>query len=188
MRASRAGVLLLIGGGIAACAAPRAPEPAAARVETPTASPHATPAATPVAATPVAAAEPQAEPKAPGGPATPAAGAKHSVGALTGTWGGLHVLLTLSANGGRIEYDCGQGTLDEPVRPDAQGAFHVRGQHNQSHGGPARVADEPPAPQQATYDGTVSGDRMQLRVSSNGEVIGTYALRRGADPQMAYCL
>ena len=32
---------------------------------------------------------------------------------LTGAWGGPHVLLTLSANGGRIEYDCAQGTLDE---------------------------------------------------------------------------
>jgi len=170
-------MLLLICSGMVACAAPRAPEPAA-REDAPTPSADATPVAKAVVA---------ADPS-PRAPATPTAGPKPSGDALTGTWGGLHVLLTLSANGGRIEYDCGQGTLDEPVRPDAQGAFHVRGQHNQNHGGPARVADEPPAPQQATYDGTVSGDHMQLRVSSNGEAIGSYALRRGADPQMAYCL
>ena len=182
MRASRACLLLLIGSSMVACAAPRTPEPTAARVDAPTAAPQATPVAKPVDA-------PHAAPTAsPGAPATPVADAKPSADVITGTWGGLHVLLTLTDNGGRIEYDCGQGTLDQPVRPDAQGAFHVRGQHNQNHGGPARVADEPPAPQKATYDGTVSGDRMQLRVSSNGEAIGTYALRRGADPQMAYCL
>ena len=176
-------MLLLIGSGMAACAAPRTPEPAA-RVDTSTALPHATPAANADAV-----ASPQAQPKsAPRAPATPAADPKPSGDVLTGTWGGPQVLLTLSAKGGRIEYSCGQGTLDEPVRPDAHGAFHVRGQHNQNHGGPARVADVPPAPQQATYDGNVSGDRMQLRVSSNGESIGSYALRRGADPHMAYCL
>ena len=54
--------------------------------------------------------------------------------------------------------------------------------------GPARVADEPPAPKQAIYDGTVSGDRMQLRLSINGESLGCYALQRGADPQMVNCL
>lgn len=186
MRASRACVLLLIGSGIAACAAPRTPEPAAARVETPAASPHATPATRAAAV-----AEPQAELKgSPHAPATPAVDPKPSGDVLTGAWGGLHVLLTLSATGGRIEYDCAQGALDEPVRPDAHGVFHVRGQHVQNQGGPQRAADEPTVPQsqQATYDGTVSGDRMQLRVTSNGEAIGSYALRRGADPHMAYCL
>ena len=174
MRASRACVLLLISGGMVACAAPRTPDPAATPLATPAPAPVATPAPTPKA-TPDMHSKAATDPKPAGA-------------TLTGAWGGLHVLLTLSANGGRIEYDCAQGTLDEPVRPDAHGAFHVRGQHSQNQGGPARVADEPPAPRQATYDGTVSGDRMQLRVTSNGEEIGAYALRRGADPQMAFCL
>lgn len=172
MRAPRACLLLLIGGCVVACAAPRVPEPASASSAPATAGPRAASAAGAAPTTPSNAAD----------DATPAGDV------LTGTWGGLHVLLTLSANGGRIEYDCAQGTLDEPVRPDAHGVFHVRGQHIQNQGGPARVGDEPPAPRQATYDGSVSGDRMQLRVSSNGEAIGSYALRRGADPQMAYCL
>jgi hypothetical protein len=29
---------------------------------------------------------------------------------------------------------------------------------------------------------------MQLRITGGGEAIGSYALRRGADPHMAYCL
>jgi len=171
MRVSRACALLLIVGGMAACAAPRNPEPVATPADTAT-----TPAATPApAAKPTTHSTPAADPNPPGD-------------TLTGAWGGLHVLLTLSADGGRIDYDCAQGTIDEPVRPDASGAFHVRGQHTQHQGGPARVADEPPAPKQARYDGTVSGDRMQLRVSIDGEAIGNYALRRGADPQMVNCL
>ena len=180
MRLSRACMLLLLNGCLAACAAPRAPDPAATPVAAVT--PTATPAARRMS-------EPRAEPRAePVAHPAPAAAPKPAGDTLTGAWGGLHVLLTLSANGGRIEYDCAQGTLDEPVRPDARGVFHVRGQHTQNQGGPARVADEPAAPQQATYDGTVSGDSMQLRVSSDGEAIGSYALRRGADPNMVFCL
>jgi hypothetical protein len=173
MRVSRACALLLIVGGMAACAAPRNPEPVATPADA-AATPAATPAPAP-AAKPTTHSIPAADPNPPGD-------------TLTGAWGGLHVLLTLSADGGRIDYDCAQGTIDEPVRPDASGAFHVRGQHTQRQGGPARVADEPPAPKQALYDGTVSGDRMQLRVSIDGEAIGNYALRRGADPQMVNCL
>jgi hypothetical protein len=127
----------------------------------------------------------------PDNPSTTASSADDQVTAghvLTGDWGGLHVLLSLSPDGGRIEYDCGQGTLDGPIRPDASGAFRVAGHHMQGHGGPVRAEEEPPPPQPATYEGTVSGDVMQLRVTSNGEALGSYTLRRGADPQMVHCL
>jgi hypothetical protein len=174
MCVSRACALLLIIVGMAACAAPRNPEPVATAAD----APAATPATPPVPA-------PQPEPTTPSRPTTDPNPPGET---LTGAWGGLHVLLNLSADGGRIEYDCAQGTIDQPVRPDASGAFHVRGQHTQHQGGPARVADEPPAPKQALYDGTVTGDRMQLRVSIDGEAIGNYALQRGADPQMVHCL
>lgn len=175
MRVSRACALLLIVGGMAACAAPRNPEPAATAAGTPAATPAATPVPAP-RPTPATHSMHDADPNPPPGDT------------LTGAWGGLHVLLTLSADGGRIDYDCAQGTIDEPLRPDSHGNFHVRGHYTQHQGGPARVADEPPAPKQATYDGTVSGDRMQLRLSIDGESLGSYALQRGADPQMVNCL
>ncbi|MDB6162720.1 MAG: hypothetical protein JWL98_152 [Xanthomonadaceae bacterium] len=100
------------------------------------------------------------------------------------------MLLTLTASGGRIEYDCGQGTIDAPLRPDAGGAFSVRGTHLQGHGGPARVQEDEPTSTAvpANYSGTVNGDTMRLRVTSNGDELGTYTLRRGADPQMVHCL
>lgn len=108
--------------------------------------------------------------------------------ALTGDWGGEHVALSLTASGGRIEYDCAQGTLDAPVVPDAAGTFSVAGRHVPGHGGPVRIEDQPPASQPAIYQGTVSGDRMQLRVSTGGQDTGAYVLQRGADPQLFRCL
>ena len=85
--------------------------------------------------------------------------------ALTGDWGGEHVSLTLSPSG----------------------AFSVPGKHVPEHGGPVRMG-EPPGSQAALYQGTVSGDRLQLRVTSNGAEVGSYQLRRGASAQLFRCL
>ncbi len=117
-----------------------------------------------------------------------AADARASGTALSGDWGGKHIALSLSAGGGQIEYDCGQGSLDAVLMPDAAGAFRVVGRHMPGHGGPVRSEDPPTASQPAIYQGTVSGDRMQLRVTSGGVEIGSYALRRGARAQLLRCL
>ena len=117
-----------------------------------------------------------------------AADARASGRALSGDWGGQHIALSLSASGGKIEYDCGQGSLDAPLVPDAAGAFRVVGRHVPGHGGPVLSDAPPPASQPAIYQGTVSGDRMQLRVTSGGVEIGAYSLRRGASAQLLRCL
>jgi len=108
--------------------------------------------------------------------------------AVTGEWGSPRAVLTLTAKGGRIEYDCAQGSLDAPVVPDANGAFQVAGQHFQGHGGPVRSEEEQPVAQPATFRGTVSGDRMHLDVSSASEHIGSFDLQRGATDQLHHCL
>lgn len=108
--------------------------------------------------------------------------------ALSGEWSGEHASLSFTSGGGRIEYDCAQGTLDAPLVPDASGVFSVAGRHVPGHGGPVRIEDQPPASQPALYRGTVSGDRMQLRVSVGGQQIGSYVLQRGANPQLFRCL
>ena len=108
--------------------------------------------------------------------------------ALTGEWGGERAALTLTPSGGRIEYDCGQGTLDAPIVPDAHGAFRVSGQHMQGRGGPAPKEGEEPSTQPVQYHGSVSGDRMQLEVSSSNGSIGSYVLQRGASAQLHHCL
>jgi hypothetical protein len=107
--------------------------------------------------------------------------------ALSGDWGGQHIALSLSASGGQIEYDCGQGSLDGPLVPDAAGAFRVVGRHVPGHGGPVRSDEPAPASQPALYQGTVSSDRMQLRVTCGGMEIGAYSLRRGASARLLRC-
>ena len=47
----------------------------------------------------------------------------------TGVWGGQHARLEVAAGGATIEYDCGRGTIDEPLVLDAQGRFAARGRH-----------------------------------------------------------
>ncbi len=111
-----------------------------------------------------------------------------SSAALTGVWGGERAALTLTSTGGRIEYDCGQGTLDAPIVPDAHGAFQVSGQHVQARGGPAPKEGEMPTMQPVQYRGSVNGDRMQLDVSSGNDSIGRYVLQRGASAQLHHCL
>jgi hypothetical protein len=122
-------------------------------------------------------------------PSTVAQSPVHSSNlALTGEWGGERAALTLTPTGGRIEYDCGQGTLDAPIVPDAHGAFRVGGQHMQARGGPAPKEGEMPSTQPVQYHGSVSGDRMQLEVSSGNDSIGSYVLQRGASAQLHHCL
>ncbi len=108
--------------------------------------------------------------------------------ALTGEWGGERAALTLTPSGGRIEYDCGQGTLDAPIVPDAHGAFQVSGQHVQARGGPAPREGDMPSMQPVQYRGSVTGNRMQLEVSSGSGPIGSYVLQRGVSAQLHHCL
>ena len=107
---------------------------------------------------------------------------------VTGEWGSARAVLTLTATGGRIEYDCAQGSIDAPVVPDAHGAFRVAGQHFQGHGGPVRSEEDQPVARPATFRGTVSGNRMHLDVSSGSEQIGSFDLLRGATNQLHHCL
>lgn len=109
--------------------------------------------------------------------------------ALTGSWGGTHVSLILTAQGGRLEYDCASGAILGPVRIDARGDFSASGTHSPGQGGPEREGDRPPM-LPASYSGSVQADRMTLfvRVPARDIEIGPLTLRRGADPVLFRCL
>jgi hypothetical protein len=108
---------------------------------------------------------------------------------VTGTFGGQHVSLTLGPTGGSLAYDCAAGSIDEPVIPDRDGRFRVRGTHIPGHGGPERVGELNPA-FPATYEGRADGGRLSLivRVVSTGEVVGQFTLRLDAEPMLTRCL
>ena len=106
---------------------------------------------------------------------------------LTGDWGGVHVGLTLDANGGRLEYDCAAGTM-APLVPGAGGRFEVEGTHTPGHGGPVREGEVMPT-YSVRFSGTVRGDRMTLQGRmENGVLLGPFELRRGAEPMILRCL
>jgi hypothetical protein len=114
-----------------------------------------------------------------------------------GLWGGRHISLNVTDSGARIEYDCGRGTIDSPIRPDGAGRFEVRGTHIEERGGPVRAPDireqngEGPVVtgSPARYKGRVREGRMTLTVTlaDTGEEIGTFSLVHGREPQIVRC-
>src|SRR4029453_3438786 len=51
-----------------------------------------------------------------------------------GLWGGDHVRLMVSRTGARLEYDCADSTIDEPITLDAKGKFTAKGSYTPGAG------------------------------------------------------
>ncbi len=104
------------------------------------------------------------------------------------TWGGAHIGLSITISGATVEYDCGEGHILQPIRPDGAGRFSVTGVHYPGVGGPIGVDRTKPRP--ARYDGRVQGDRMNLTVTltDTNQALGTFELRGGASPNVVKCL
>ena len=106
-----------------------------------------------------------------------------------GPWGGSHVSMDVTSAGARLEYDCAEGVIEEPLRPDGEGRFTASGVHTPGHGGPIRIGEVLPA-FRARYDGRVDGEQMSLLVtlSETGAMLGTFQLRRGSPGLLTRCL
>jgi hypothetical protein len=107
-----------------------------------------------------------------------------------GNWGGEHMGMVVTDTGATIEYDCASGTIDEPLRLDASGAFAWRGTHVIGHGGPIRQ-DEQPDAHPAEYTGHADSRRMTITVRlTDGTAFTpqTFALTLGTNPRVFKCL
>jgi len=106
-----------------------------------------------------------------------------------GAWGGVHVSMHVNATGARLEYDCGEGVIEESLRPDAAGRFTAAGTHTPGHGGPIREGEILPAVR-ARYDGQVESEEMSLLVTltETGDRLGPFRLRRGSSGLLVRCL
>ena len=106
----------------------------------------------------------------------------------TGSWGGDHAVLDVTATSASIEFDCAHGALPVPLTLN-RGTFDVTGDFVQEHGGPIR-SDETVDRQPARYTGTVSGNTMTLlvRLTATGQDLGTYTLMRGVSGRVFKCL
>jgi hypothetical protein len=108
---------------------------------------------------------------------------------LSGTWGGDHVSLTVTASGEHLEFDCAEGDIPGPLVVDTRSAFSASGTFTREHGGPIRVGELPDR-HPAIYTGSVTGPAMvlQIRLTDTGEAIGTFTLTRGAAGRVFKCL
>lgn len=105
-----------------------------------------------------------------------------------GDWGGEHIGLSVAERGATVEYDCANGTIDEPLVA-VEGRFTALGTHIREHGGPIRegeTADKHPA----RYEGRIDGGTMTLEVvlTDSGEKVGAFKLVRGQSPHVFKCL
>ena len=106
-----------------------------------------------------------------------------------GTWGGSHVSMNVTSAGARLEYDCAEGVIEEPLRPDGEGRFTATGTHTPGHGGPIRMGEILPSVR-ARYDGRVKGEQMSLLVTltDTSAQLGSFELRRGSSGVLLRCL
>src|SRR6201995_2791035 len=109
-------------------------------------------------------------------------------GAKVGTWGGEHIGLEVTEQGGQVEYDCAHGSIDQKVVADAHGRFDLRGTHVREHGGPVRK-DETADSHPARFAGEIKGDTMTLTVTETDTkvVVGTFTLVYGQRPRIMKC-
>ncbi|HEY5071310.1 MAG TPA: hypothetical protein VII63_04685 [Caulobacteraceae bacterium] len=109
-----------------------------------------------------------------------------AVALVTGSFGGDHVALDLGPGGGRVEFDCGAGTIDEPVRVAADGRFSVGGHIPAVAGGVSRAQEG--GGQVVRYVGTAIADTVIFTVATaNGSPSPTYRVRRGQRPRLLRC-
>jgi hypothetical protein len=97
--------------------------------------------------------------------------------------------MIVSDTGAAIEYDCAAGTISQPLRLSADGAFDWTGTHYIGHGGPSRV-DEPANAHPARYTGRATDESMTLTLTltDGAQPPQTFTLRRGGNAMVFKCL
>jgi len=106
---------------------------------------------------------------------------------LTGEWAGDRARLTLSTMGGRIEYDCGSGTISGPLWLDAKSQFKAGGMFEEYTPGPA-PADGRHQALPTVYRGTVDGETLTLDVRTAGSPAPrVFHLVRGKQIKLIRC-
>jgi len=102
-----------------------------------------------------------------------------------GAWGGDHVLVTVTDNGGRVEFNCAHGSFDRPLKLDDAGHFNVIGTFVPEHAG-AVLRPEEARP--ARYTGRVDRDKIEFMVTLEGQTgRGPYTVALAKDPKLEKC-
>ncbi len=96
---------------------------------------------------------------------------------VVGTWRSLAAELTVTEQGGSIQFGCAAGTIDAPIVLNARGEFSVDGTYTQLSGVAPPPGSNPPTPQPTVYSGRVSGNTLSLNGRfQNGTNLGSITL------------
>jgi len=107
----------------------------------------------------------------------------------SGTWGGDHVALTVTAAGATAEFDCAHGSIDESPLLQSDGQFSLKGTYIREHGGPV-YDGEPEDRHPAVYSGRLRGSSVTFSVQlvDDGTLVGPFSATRGQQPRVFKCL
>ena len=107
----------------------------------------------------------------------------------TGVWGGKGFELTVTANGGVIDYGCDSGTVDHQLQTDTGGRFSGRGTHLFGRGGPRQPGAPSPKPRAANYEGVRKGNELEITVTlpDLNRKIGTFRVQLGQRSTLERC-
>ena len=105
-----------------------------------------------------------------------------------GNWGGEHISLQLTAQGGTVEFDCAHGTIARKLVLDRSGRFDVPGTYVEEHGGPVR-ANEQAKEFPVRYTGSVKDGKLKLTItrSDTKKNLGTFTLAHGQEAFLVKC-
>jgi len=116
-------------------------------------------------------------------------GAASPPASLSGVWGARGAILTVGADGARLEQDCASGSFG-PVRVDAHGRFKANGRFETFQPGPQRAdVDEAPggAGGNASFDGAVNGNTLRLTIHSAEGGAHDLTLTKGMRVKLIRC-
>jgi hypothetical protein len=101
-----------------------------------------------------------------------------------GTWGGVDVVLTVTATGGTLQRVCASGAIPQPMTLDMSGHFDSPGTYVVSGPGPGPSVNHP-----ARYTGTTDGNTMTLTIlqTDDNQTVGPFTLTLGQITNIGPC-
>jgi len=103
-----------------------------------------------------------------------------------GTWGGQHAVLTVTKDGGAIEFDCANARIEKPLVADSSGRFVADGIMGAEHAGPVRD-DDAAKGTPVKFRGHIDGDTMTLTMEINAQEDQSFTLKFNDSGRLMKC-
>jgi hypothetical protein len=118
---------------------------------------------------------------------TPATAARTA--AARGIWGGQGVVLRVETDRSTLDFDCGHGSIEEPLVTDVDGRFDLAAAIVQERPGPVLIDDPGRGSQAARASGRITGTTMTLSVKGVGTdvMFGPFSLTEGEAGRVVKC-